>query len=211
MSIFFHEQLYRSSESMIKIRDYPVTICGAGALGANITENLVRSGFGTLKAVDCDRIEERNLSTQPYYRSDIGAFKAKILANNLYRAIGVQIETESKRLTAANAKQLLGQSSLVIDAFDNSGSRQAVKEHCDRTGQPCLHAGLASDYAEVIWNDSYRVPSDVQDDICDYPLARNLAMLTVAIACEAAIDFILSAQQRSFTVTLKDLSIHPIQ
>ena len=31
-------------------------------------------------------MEERNLSTQPYYRSDIGAFKAKILANALYRA-----------------------------------------------------------------------------------------------------------------------------
>jgi molybdopterin/thiamine biosynthesis adenylyltransferase len=70
--------------------------------------------------MDCDRIEECNLSTQPYYRSDIRAFKAKILANNLYLAIGVQIEPEIKRLTDANTKQLLGQSSLVIDAFDNS-------------------------------------------------------------------------------------------
>jgi hypothetical protein len=46
--------------------------------------------------MDCDRIEECNLSTQPYYRSDIRAFKAKILANNLYLAIGVQIEPEIK-------------------------------------------------------------------------------------------------------------------
>jgi molybdopterin-synthase adenylyltransferase len=211
MSIFFHEQLYRSPESMVKIRDYSVIICGAGALGANIAETLVRSGFGKLKVIDCDRIEERNLSTQPYYRSDIGAFKAKILANDLYRAIGVQIESETKRLVAANTKQILGQSSLIIDAFDNSGSRQAVKDHCDRTGQPCLHTGLASDYAEVIWNDSYRVPSDAQDDICDYPLARNLVLLTVAIACESTVDFIFSGQKRSFTVTLKDLSIQLIQ
>jgi molybdopterin-synthase adenylyltransferase len=210
MSIFFHEQLYRSRQSMAKIRDYPVKICGAGALGANIAETLARSGFGKLKVIDCDRIEERNLSTQPYYRSDVGAFKAKILANNLYRAIGIQIEAETKRLVAANTKQLLGQSSLIIDAFDNSGSRQAVKDHCDRTGQPCLHAGLASDYAEVIWNELYRVPSDVNDDVCDYPLARNLVLLTVAIAAEVAMDFILSAEQRSFTLTLKDLSIHPI-
>jgi molybdopterin-synthase adenylyltransferase len=211
MSIFFHEQLYRSRQSMAKLRDHPVTICGAGALGANITETLARSGFGKLKVIDCDRIEERNLSTQPYYRSDIGAFKAKILANNLYRAIGVQIEVETKRLFATNTKQLLDQSSLVIDAFDNSGSRQAVKDHCDRTGQPCLHAGLASDYAEVIWNDLYRVPSDVNDDVCDYPLARNLVLLTVAIACESAVGLILSGNQRSFTITLKDLSIQAIQ
>lgn len=78
MSIFFHEQLYRSSQSMTQIRDYPITICGAGALGANITENFARSGFGKLKVIDRDRIEERNLSTQPYYRSDVGAFKVKI-------------------------------------------------------------------------------------------------------------------------------------
>ena len=82
MSIFFHEQLYRSPENMAKIKEFSIAICGAGALGANITENLVRSGFSKIKVIDFDRIEERNLSTQPYYRSDVGAFKAKILANS---------------------------------------------------------------------------------------------------------------------------------
>ena len=42
-------------------------------VGASITENLVRSRFGKLKGIDRDRIEERNLSTQPYYKSDIDA------------------------------------------------------------------------------------------------------------------------------------------
>ena len=35
----------------------------------------------------------------------------------------------------------------------------------------------------VIWNECYRVPSPSSDDVCDYPLARNLVMLTVAVAC----------------------------
>jgi molybdopterin/thiamine biosynthesis adenylyltransferase len=91
MSIFFHEQLYRTDVVMAKLKNYPVTICGAGALGANLAENLTRAGFGKLKVIDRDRIEEHNLSTQPYYRSDVGAFKAKILANNLYRAIGTKV------------------------------------------------------------------------------------------------------------------------
>lgn len=209
MSIFFHEQLYRSVASMAQIRDYPVTICGAGALGANITESLARSGFGKLKVIDRDRIEERNLSTQPYYRSDVGAFKAKILANNLYRAIAVQVAAETRELTAANAKQLLSKSALVIDAFDNSMARQAVKDYCDSAGLPCLHAGLAGDYAEVIWNQVYRVPSDANDDVCDYPLARNLVMLTVAIATEVVVKFITTGESLSFTVTLKDLVVKP--
>ncbi len=52
MSIFFHEQLYRTNAVMAKLKDYPVTICGAGALGANIAENLARSGFDKLTVID---------------------------------------------------------------------------------------------------------------------------------------------------------------
>jgi molybdopterin-synthase adenylyltransferase len=199
MSLFFHEQLYRTTDVMAKLKNYAVTICGAGALGANITENLARSGFNLLRVIDRDRIEERNLSTQPYYRSDVGAFKAKILANNLYRAIGVKIESQTKELTTENVEQLLKESDLVIDAFDNSVARGAVKAYCDRVNLPCLHAGLAGDYAEVIWNEVYRVPSDANDDICDYPLARNLVMLTVAIATESIITFVANQQSQSYT------------
>jgi molybdopterin/thiamine biosynthesis adenylyltransferase len=210
MSIFFHEQLYRTDAVMAKLKDYPVTICGAGALGANLVENLARAGFGKLKVIDRDRIEERNLSTQPYHRSDVGAFKAKILANHLYRAIGTKVEAETKELTSANAAQLLKDSRLIVDVFDNSTSRQVVKDYADQTGTLCLHAGLASDYAEVIWNHVYRVPFDVNDDVCDYPLARNLVMLTVAVASEAIASWVAMGEQRSFTITLKDLSVQSL-
>lgn len=192
---------------MAQIREVSITLCGAGALGGNITENLARSGFGRLVVIDRDRIEERNLSTQPYYKSDIGAYKVKILANTLYRALGVTVDGRAKELTTDNIDQLLRDTSLVIDTFDNSLSRQTVKDYCQNNQLPCLHVGLASDYAEVIWNDSYRVPSPANDDICDYPLARNLVMLSVAVACESIINFIASGQQQSFTITLRDLAI----
>ena len=207
MSIFLHEQLYRSAAVMAKLRQFPVTICGAGALGANLTENLARSGFGNLKVIDRDRIEERNLSTQPYYRSDIGAFKAKILANHLYRALGVKFAMEAKELTADNAKKLLPKSGVIIDTFDNSISRQVVTDYCNTTNIPCLHVGLASDYAEIIWNDRYRVPTPAQDDICDYPLARNLALMAVSVAAEVLINFIATQNQQSYTVTLSDFAV----
>lgn len=210
MSIFFHEQLYRTDAVIAKLKDYSVTICGAGALGANLAENLARSSFGNLKTIDCDRIEERNLSTQPYYRSDVGAFKAKILANNLYRAIGTKVAVETKELTSANVAQLLKDSQLIVDVFDNSVARQVVKDYSDITGIPCLHAGLSTDYAEVIWNDVYRVPSDINDDVCDYPLARNLVMLTVAVACEAIVSFITTGELRNVTITFKDLAVRSL-
>ncbi|NER35297.1 MAG: ThiF family adenylyltransferase [Oscillatoria sp. SIO1A7] len=209
MSIFFHEQLYRTPEVMAKLKNFSVTVCGAGALGANLTESLARTGFGKLKVIDRDRIEERNLSTQPYYRSDIGAFKAKIIANSLYRALGTKIEARSQELTSANVAQLLGQPNVVIDTFDNSIGRQAVKDCCTNANIPCLHIGMASGYAEVIWNENYRVPSPANDDICDYPLARNLVTLAVAVASEVLINFVAGGEKQSLTVTLGDFAIKP--
>ncbi|MGJ5674063.1 MAG: ThiF family adenylyltransferase [Nostochopsis sp.] len=209
-NLFFHEQLQRTPPLMHKLRDFPVTICGAGALGANITENLARSGFSKLRIIDRDRIEERNLSTQPYYRSDVGAYKAKILTNNLYRALGITVDGRSKELTLANASQLLTDSGLIIDTFDNSSSRQALFDYCKNSQIPCLHVGLASDYAEIIWNQIYRVPSPANDDICDYPLARNLVILAVAVACEVIVTFVATEKQESFTVTLADFAIQPL-
>jgi molybdopterin/thiamine biosynthesis adenylyltransferase len=103
----------------------------------------------------------------------------------------------------------LAGSALVVDSFDNSVSRQAVKDACADACLPCLHAGLAAEYAEVIWNDLYRVPSPAHDDVCDYPLARNLVMLTVAVACEVLFTFVASGEQRCFTVTLGDFAVRP--
>ena len=210
MSIFFHEQLYRSPSVMSLIENFPVTVCGAGALGANIVESLARSGFCQLRVIDRDRIEERNLSTQPYYRSDIGAFKAKILANNLYRALGVSVDVHSKELTSANADRRLANSAIVIDTFDNSVGRQSVKDYCASVSIPCVHVGLAADYSEIIWNQHYRVPSAANDDVCDYPLARNLVMLTVAVACEVIVRFVATKEQQNLTCTIGDFAVKPL-
>jgi len=205
MPSYYHERLYRSAELMTKMRTFPITLCGAGAIGSNMAENLVRAGFATIKVIDNDRVEERNLSTQPFYRADIGAHKATILANTLYRALGVNIEPSVTKLTTHNVKKLLKGSQLVIDGFDNSTARAAVSQYCKTI--PCLHVGLASDYAEIIWNEEYRVPSAAQDDVCDYPLARNLVLLAVAVASEIVIAFVKDGSKRSLTVTLQDFAV----
>ena len=194
---------------MATLKGASISICGAGALGANLTENLARTGIGQIKVVDRDRIEERNLSTQPYYKSDVGAYKAKILANSLYRALGIAIEARCQELTEESVHKLLKGSPLAIDTFDNSISRQLVTDYCRDRKIPCLHVGLASDYAEIIWNEHYRVPSPNNDDICDYPLARNLVLLTVAVASEVILRFLTEQKQPNYTITFADFSINP--
>jgi hypothetical protein len=44
-------------------------------------------------------------------------------------------------------------------------------------------------------------------DVCEYPLARNIILLAVAIATESLITFIESRQKYSYILTLKDLKI----
>jgi molybdopterin/thiamine biosynthesis adenylyltransferase len=213
MDRLYHERLHRSDATMARLKALPVTLCGAGALGANLAENLARQGFEKLTVIDRDRVEEHNLSTQPWHRSDIGAFKAKILANSLFRALGVAAVTaKAEELTPGNAAKLLAGSGLVVDAFDNSASRRAVSDACRAAGLPCLHVGLSGDgYAEVIWDEAYTVPPDAGVDACDYPLARNLVLMAVAVAAEVVVGFAASGERRSVTLTLGDFAVRPYE
>ena len=63
----------------------------------------------------------------------------------------------------------------------------------------------------MIWDERYRVPNDVGGDICDYPLARNLIVLVVAVASEVLIRFALSEARENYSVTLRDFSIRSVE
>ncbi|QDG52990.1 ThiF family adenylyltransferase [Persicimonas caeni] len=211
MTIFMHEQLERGAAAMAAIADYPVAVCGAGALGANIAESLVRMGYGQLTVIDRDRIEERNLSTQPYGRRDVGAYKARVLANELYRAVGVEVDFKAVELVADNLDRFLADQWLVLDCFDNGASRGALTRWAAAREVPCLHAGMADGYGEVVWNERYRVPSTGRDDVCDYPLTRTLAMMISAMTCEVATEFVVTGRKRSLGLTLRDFAVRPVE
>jgi molybdopterin/thiamine biosynthesis adenylyltransferase len=208
---FLHEQIYRGHEQVQRLGSVPITLCGAGALGSLLADNLARQGFRLAKVIDRDRIEEHNVGTQLYGESEIGAWKVEVLRNRLFRAVGVEIEGVVKELTGRNAASLLKGSGLVIDTFDNSASRQLVQDHCRSIPLHCLHVGLFADYAEVVWDENYRVPRDVEGDVCEYPLARNLVLLAVAVASESLCRFILDGSQEAWSITLRDLAIRPLE
>ena len=117
----------------------------------------------------------------------------------------------AKELNDRNARTLLKGSGVVIDAFDNSVSRRLVQEHCRAAGIPCLHVGLNADYAEVIWDQDYRVPNDVGVDACDYPLARNLVLLAVSVAAESLVRYVQDGTQGGWSITLRDFAIGPLE
>lgn len=210
-SKFHHEEIYRGADLIKRLAAKQLVLCGDGAIGSNLADTLVRQGFSKLRLIDKDRVDTHNINTQVFEEADVGALKVAATQNRVFRTVGVEIETESKELTAANVKKLLKGADLVIDGFDNNQSRRLVQDHCRKTGTPCLHAGLHTDYGEVVWDEVYTVPQDTDGDVCDYPLARNLVMMVVAVAAEEILDFCLKVppRKRSSAVTLGDLRIVP--
>jgi molybdopterin/thiamine biosynthesis adenylyltransferase len=206
---FHHEAIYRGGEKIAQLSRFQLVLCGAGALGSNLADNLARQGFARVRVIDHDKIEEHNVGTQLYGESEVGLWKVEALRTRLFRAAGVEIEPLRKELTDKNAPSLLKGAALVIDTFDNAAARQSVQTAARALSLPCLHAGLSADYAEILWDEHYRVPRDVGADVCDYPLARNLVLLAVAIASETIMSFALDGRRRAWSATLRDLSIRP--
>lgn len=208
MSKLHHEQIHRGSDAMKKIAACQIHICGAGALGSNLSLNLIRSGFKNLFVIDKDRVEEHNISTQAYSLDDVGGKKAELLRNMIFRELAEDIQARTDELTDKNAGKLLKGASLIVDAFDNTKSRAVLHTYCQANKVDCLHIGVNGDFAEIRWNEKYKVPSDQGLDICDYPLARNLILLTVAVSSEALVNFVLNAKKENYSITLGDMRIN---
>lgn len=205
-SPFFHEERHAS---LAPFAGQVITVCGAGTLGANLAETLARMGFTRLRVIDKDRVEGRNLSVQPYSRGEIGASKARALANTLYRAVQARVEPIITELTAANAPELLKGSVLVVDAFDNHLARAAVSLAARSAELPCLHIGFSPDglYGSGVWEPEYVVPGEAPGDPCDYPLTRPFALALSALAARAITDFFRLGTRYEFEMTWNDLMI----
>ena len=208
--MFEHEALYRGDSAIEDVHDFHVTICGVGALGSNLADSLSRQGFANLRLIDFDRVEPKNLGTQIYSTEDVGMLKVDAAQNALFRNVEVEPEVFAKKLDERNIKQMLRNTDLVIDTFDNSQSRGLLFDYCSENDIDCLHAGMGDGYGEVVWNLNYIVPDDEGVDLCDYPLARNLVQLVVAVAAEEIVDFVTAKppRRKDWSITLDDLCVH---
>jgi molybdopterin/thiamine biosynthesis adenylyltransferase len=208
MTIFNHEIEYRGKKVLDSFNKR-IIICGCGAIGSNLIDNLVRQGFCNFTIVDFDRVEDTNLSTQIYSYPQIGRLKTAALSDIVYDiSHSIVISECTKKLDSRNAKKFLKKADLIVDAFDNTESRQLLKDFGLDNNIATLHAGMFEDYAEVIWNKQYKVPQVTEGmDVCDYPLARNVIMLLTAVLSEEIIKWSTGENLSNWSITLKDLNI----
>jgi len=210
MKTLTHEEKFRGEDLLKKMAACPIVMCGCGAIGSNLVDNMVRQGFGNIKVVDFDRIEDHNRHTQIWTKRDLGQLKAMVLKNAMYNVREVVLEVETKKLDSSNISKVLPPAlskTLVIDGFDNQDSRALVMDWCLRHKIDCLHVGLSKDYAEVVWNEQYRVPRDVGADICEYPLARNIILLATTVATEVVVRYLAKGIKKNYEISLGDFQI----
>lgn len=104
-----------------------VAIAGAGGLGSNLALLLVRSGLGTLRVVDFDRVEYSNLNRQAYDLRHIGQEKVLALAQRAKEINpDVRIEAICARVNEQNAAQLFSGFSIVCEAFDRAEEKSML-------------------------------------------------------------------------------------
>ena len=210
MDLFVHEEEYRGKELIKKFHSQKITLCGAGAIGSNIADNLARHGFEDLTVIDFDRIENHNRHTQIWDSRSVGQLKTVGLRSYLYNTMKIDITCIPKKLELLNIGKFI-KDGIVIDGFDNSESRGLVTRHCLKNNIDCLHIGMNKDCAEVTWNEDYRVPRDVDGlDVCEYPLARNIIMLAVTVGTESLIRYIDKGVKENYIITLGDFRISRI-
>lgn len=202
-----HELPFRGKDSMKKLEQFSIVVCGAGAIGSNLVFNLSKQGITQIKVIDNDRVEEHNIGTQIYGPDQVGSLKIAALADSVFSSSGIEIGSSSSKVTAANAHKI-PTAHLIVDAFDNSESRQVLFDYSKKSGIPCIHAGFNGAFAEIKWNERYLVPSNAGTDICDYPLARNLVTLTVSLLAEAIVRYATKHEKINMEITFNDLRVN---
>jgi molybdopterin/thiamine biosynthesis adenylyltransferase len=208
--IFRHETSYRGAAAMQTLSQVRFALCGAGAIGSLLADQLSRQGAQHLRVIDFDRVQAHNANTQLYRQEDNGALKVEALRTHCFRATGLEIEAMAKRLDEHNIARLLRGVDVVVDALDNSAGRGLLSRYCRESGLACLHLGMNGGYAEARWNEDYLVPADPPTgDACQVALARSLVLLTVATGSELLLRWALHGRRESCTITLEDLCIRP--
>lgn len=135
---------------------------GVGALGSHAVQFL-RSVKGVrIRAVDFDRVELKNASSQFHGAKSVGRNKAEALRQTMDFLFKVKVEARPVRLTEDNVRELLGDAALVLDCLDNGASRRTVQEFVRSAGIPCLHGALSADgsFGMAVWDERFRVDDE---------------------------------------------------
>jgi hypothetical protein len=186
-----------------------IAFCGVGALGSHAAV-LCRNLDATLRLVDFDRVESKNLASQAYVKASIGKNKVEALKLQLMNFHGIRAEAFGVRLVATNALAVLGTADLIVDCFDNAASRAVLSDFARSAGKPLLHAGIAGDGTMGLVRWDARFVADVEDAegqaTCEEGRGLPLIGLISATIARTLQDHLVRGEQHDWLVTLSGVA-----
>ncbi len=137
----------RGQEALL--RSHAVVV-GCGALGSFHASALARAGVGRITIIDRDYVEPSNLHRQWLFEeSDAAEALPKAAAAQQHIArinSGVSVRGVVADLTAANAADLLGEASVILDGTDNFEARYRINDFAVSRGIPWIYGAAVGSY-----------------------------------------------------------------
>jgi molybdopterin/thiamine biosynthesis adenylyltransferase len=127
-----------------KLSQSKVTVIGAGGLGCPVLLYLASCGVGKLHIIDSDKIELTNLHRQILFGpQDLNNFKAEIAYKKLHLINELtQLSYSTIRFNRDNARELLANCDLIIDATDNFETRYAINDAAEILDIPVIYGAV---------------------------------------------------------------------
>ena len=134
-----------------------IVLVGCGGTGGFLAEAVCRLLIGRksqLFLVDMDRVESHNVARQAFDRSELGQFKAEVLARRLSRRFGSEIGYSvlpyDRELHAQVFDHPRSRLNLLLGCVDNAAARRAIAE---TLGVPIGGRGYPGPTGSVWWLD----------------------------------------------------------
>lgn len=180
-----------------------ITVVGVGALGSHVVM-LLRNAGASIRVIDFDRIEQKNVASQFHGTKSVGKLKVQALQQTMDFFFRTKIEVISHKLVKDNVKQLLGGSDLVIDCLDNGVSRRLVQDFVRGERIPCVHGALAADggFGRVIWDEKFVIDDEAGAGAatCEDGVHLPFIAVTSSLLAKSAQDFILHGKKQGFQI-----------
>ncbi|HKL12748.1 MAG TPA: HesA/MoeB/ThiF family protein [Halanaerobiales bacterium] len=139
-----------TEEENNKIEKMNVMVAGAGGLGTNQAQQLIRMGINKIYLYDHDKVELSNLNRQIFYgKDDIGKNKVDIAKKQLDK-FDLDTEIVAIHETIDENIELPDDIDLVFDALDNFNTRFILEELSYSSKIPFIHGGIESWFGQVL-------------------------------------------------------------
>ncbi len=149
-------------KGQLKLKNSSVLCIGAGGLGSSVLIYLAAAGIGKIGIVDNDHVEKSNLQRQIVHETNtVGNLKIDS-ARERIKGLNpnIEVSTFEKRISSANALEIIREFDVICDCSDNFGTRYLINDACLILNKPLVFGSVQGFEGQVsVFNLSQNSPN----------------------------------------------------